>query len=103
MMSYNLLGKSIAFTFCQTSRDGYFRNETEWGFSLVGNDFDAGKPRWGKVVKLGPDVTEVAVDDYILIEPLKWTTAVEFDGLKLWRTSEDFVAIVSTEKPKDIM
>ncbi|QDJ96419.1 hypothetical protein Xoosp13_233 [Xanthomonas phage Xoo-sp13] len=103
MTEYTLLKKSIAFDFCQATRDGFFRNETEWGFTLAGNDFDANKARWGRAVKIGPEVTEVAVGDYILIDPLKWTLAVDVDGKKLWRTDESYVALVTSEKPKDIM
>lgn len=94
---------SIIFEFAQVTRNGFFRNETDWGFMIAGEDYDAQKPRWGKVENIGPDVKNVSVGDYILIEPMKWTTSSEVDGKPLWRTAESQVMLVTGSKPKDIL
>ena len=97
------LKDSVIFTFVQTTRDGYFRAETDCGFKLAGSDYASDKARWGLVEKIGPDVKQIKVGEYILIEPLKWTTAVEHDGKKYWRTAEPHVMGTTTQKPTDII
>lgn len=97
------LKDSILFTFVQTTRDGYFRVETDWGFKLSGSDYATDKARWGLVEKIGPMVKHVKVGDYVLIEPLKWTTAVEFEGKKFWRTAEPHILGVQEAKPEAII
>lgn len=94
---------SILFSFAQTTRDGFFRNETSWGFKIAGADFEASKCRWAVVEHVGPEVKKVNVGDYILIDALKWTTALEIDGKSLWRTAEPHVILTTDSKPKDII
>jgi len=102
-MQLNPLKDSVLFTFVQTTRDGYFRKETDWGFKIAGNDYDSSTARWGVAEVIGPDVKHITPGDYILIEPLKWTTAVEVDGKKYWRTAEAYVMGTSTSRPSDII
>ncbi len=102
MTTLKPLKDSILFKFVQTTRDGYFRNETNWGFKLAGSDYDA-KARWGQVEVVGPDVKHVKVGDYIFIEALKWTTALEVDGESLWRTAEPHVLGTQTTAPTDTL
>lgn len=102
-MSLKPIKDSILFTFVQTTRDGFFRQETSWGFKIAGADYDASKARWGQVEVVGPDCKHVKAGDYILIENLKWTSAIEHDGKKYWRTAEPHVELVSDERPRDIL
>lgn len=97
------LKNSVLFSFVQTTRDGYFRNETNWGFAIAGSDYDSTKARWGLVEKIGPDVSRVNVGDYIFIEPLKWTTAIDHEGKQYWRTAEPHIMLTSDTRPSDIM
>ncbi len=97
------LRDSIVFTFVQVSREGFFRNETNWGFKISGADIDAGKERWGLVSEVGPDVKYVKPGQYILIEPLKWTTGIEIENQTLWRTKEEFVVATSDIKPEGLV
>lgn len=94
---------SILFEFCQTTKNGYFRNETQWGFELTGVDFDAAKARWGVAKHVGPDCKDVKVGDFIMIDALKWTTALEFGSEKLWRTAEEHVMLTSDTKPEEVI
>ena len=48
-MEVQPLRDSILFTFVQVTRDGFFKNETSWGFEIAGTDYDASKHRWGLV------------------------------------------------------
>lgn len=102
-MTHRLLRDSISFTFAQTTRDGFFRQETDWGFKISGTDYDATKERWGLVKDVGPDVVHVKVGQYILIEPLKWTTGLDIPGGEIWRTKESFVVATTTEKPENLL
>ena len=103
MSSITPIKDSILFEFCQTTKNGYFRNETQWGFELTGVDFDAGKSRWGIAKYVGPDCTQVKAGDYIMIDALKWTTALEFGNEKMWRTSEEHVMALCDEKPEEVI
>lgn len=55
------------------------------------------KPRLAKVLKTGPDVNYVNLGDTVLIEPLKWTTAIEIDEVdhKFWITDEKSILAIS--------
>lgn len=103
MSKLEALTDSVIFTFVQTTRDGFFRGETEWGFKMASDDIDSQKPRWGKVEYVGPDVKHVAEGDYILIEPLKWTFSVEFESQKYWRTLEPHIMGTTDTEPTDLI
>ena len=100
---FELLKDSIAFTFVQATRGGHFKRETEWGFSIAGTDEDTSKARWGQVESVGPEVKYVKTGDFVLIEATKWTTSVDVDGKKFWRTAEPFVMLASEERPGDVL
>lgn len=54
--------------------------------------------RWGKVVSIGPDVREVKVGDFILIEPLQWTNNEVFEGEKIWKTDESKIMLSTNDE-----
>lgn len=54
--------------------------------------------RWGKVVSIGPDVQEVKVGDFILIEPLQWTNNEVFEGEKIWKTDEGKIMLSTDDE-----
>ena len=100
-MKIEALQDSVFFTFVQHIKHGYFREGTDWGFTMENIvDHSVVKSRWGYVKQVGPEVTQIAVGDYILIEGGKWTNAVEVDGEKLWRTKESFVELTSDTEPE---
>lgn len=90
---------SIIFQFVENTQRGRFLEESESGIYL-GTDHqrEAARPRWGTAIAVGPDVTDVVVGDLILIESSQWTYGTEYDGVKIWRTSEDKVLLVSEEQ-----
>lgn len=93
------LNKQIIFTFLQDTSGNYFHETTKTGLVLLENKDKQLKPaRWGKVERIGKDVSsEIKIGDFILIEPLMWTTHLAFEGEKFWVTSEDKVMCVSEE------
>lgn len=54
-------------------------------------------PRYAKVLKIGPDVNDVNEGETVLIEPLKWTTAIEIDEVEetFWITDEKSILAIS--------
>lgn len=103
MTKLEALADSVIFSFVQTTRAGFFRAETDWGFKLAQDDYESSKPRWGRVDEVGPDVKFVKTGDYILIEPLKWTFSVEFQDREYWRTIEPNILATSDTKPTDLI
>lgn len=64
------------------------------------------RPRWCKVFRVGPDVPDVAKDDWILVDHGRWTYGfnAEFDGVEAefrWVDYKD-VMIVQSERPEEI-
>jgi co-chaperonin GroES (HSP10) len=97
MKNLEPIKNSIIFSFDDVAVvKGRFVETTESGIYL-GKDYtlDAGAPRWGRVLSLGPDVKDVVDGDKILIEASQWTYEMEFEGKKIWRTTEDKVLAVA--------
>lgn len=89
------LNKNILFAFYDDISGGIFRDKSEGGIQLILQDQGGSKPRWGKILATGPNVTkELKKGDDILIEPLMWTNAFEHEGVKIWVTDETRVLLV---------
>lgn len=71
-----------------------FEETTESGFTISSYDEGAKQPRWVTVIDCGPDVTEFETGDKVLVEPLKWSEAIEFDGDTFWYSDETVVLAV---------
>src|SRR5690606_35604559 len=62
------------------------------------------RPRWARVVKIGTQVTDLNVNDYVLLKHGRWTRAMEMDhaGKKVKVFMIDYpdaVLVVSSNKP----
>ena len=71
-----------------------FEETTESGFTISSYDEGAKMPRWVIVMDCGPDVKEFKSGDKVLIEPLKWSEAIEFDSELFWYSDESVVLAV---------
>lgn len=91
----------IIFKFLEGISNKAFDNRTSWGFEIRDRVNDAKRPRWAIVERIGPKVTQVSEGDYILIENLQWTNALEYKNDKFWKTNESKVIMVSKEMPLD--
>lgn len=65
------------------------------------------RPRWGRVWAVGPEQTEVAVGEWIMIEHGRWTRTIEVeqdDGsiLELRRVEIGAIMMASDERPNDV-
>jgi len=75
-----------------------FESRTEWGFAVFSADESAKDARFGLVVAVGPEVPEeIRPGVRILIEPLKWTPAIPFEGEEYWRTDSDCILAVDED------
>lgn len=85
------LTNNILFVFVDNIINGKFVENTASGIFL-GNGYEdtIKKPRWGKVVAVGPDVKKdgsISTTDLILVEPLMWTEGFMHDGIQIWKTN----------------
>jgi hypothetical protein len=88
----------VVFTFVEDIYGDRFINSAGGAIILTSDDkSQTTYPRWGKVVNVGPDVTEITPGEYVLIEPGKWTTHFFVDGLRYWKTDEDKILCTADE------
>jgi len=63
------------------------------------------RPRWAKVYSIGPDVTDVYVGTYILVQHGQWTRRVDIEtetGRKsIQKVKPEEILLVSDDKPDD--
>lgn len=72
-----------------------FESKTSWGFSIVRADESTQDARWGTVLAVGPEVdADITVGARVLIEPLKWTNEVVFEGESYWRTDNSAILAI---------
>jgi hypothetical protein len=102
-MKLKILGHKIIFKFVQEVTDGKFKASTDWGFQIKTQNDDPKFARWGKVVDFGPEVADIEAGDYVLIEPLMWTTYMEIDDGKVWGTNRDKIIAVSKTEPTGLI
>ena len=88
----------IIFEFLEDIQNKTFSKVSEGGIILQqAAENQLQEPRFVKVLKVGPDVKDVKVEDIVLVEPLKWTTAIEIEEAdsKFWITDEKSVLAIS--------
>jgi len=104
MKSINLIEDKIAFTFLENTSNRGFSKKTDAGLIVQENEeHQINQARWGKILKCSPNVTEVKKSQFILIEPMEWTRAIQLDEVsdeEFWITSESKVLAVSDTEPE---
>ena len=100
------INTKILFQFVEDIGNHAFQSKSAGGIHLIEDRSNqVNKDRWGKVLKVGPDVDTslVAEGEYILIEALGWTNAMKLDSThdaeKFWFTDFEKVICVSEENP----
>lgn len=88
----------VVFTFVENIVGERFVNDSGGAIILLSDDkAQTTFPRWGKVTAIGPDVTDVSVNEFILIEPGKWTSHFFVDGQRFWKTDADQILCTADE------
>jgi len=87
----------IIFQFLDETAGGVFTPKSTGGIITVSSLKEQTGPRWGKVLKVGPEVHKDIVEGtYILIENGMWTTQFWLqDGSKIWKTDDKKVIATS--------
>lgn len=92
-------GKFILFQFIDSTVSGKLANKISDVLIAANPGAESQtQPRWGKPIALGDEITDITLDDYILIEPLQWSMVeiIKLNGVeqKFWRT--DITKILAT-------
>jgi len=93
------VGNSILFVFLDEVSGGWFYDKSSVGILLPKSvESNATQCRWGKVVAVGAKVDETIKPKMnILIEAMKWTTGIDYDGVKVWRTVDDAIVAIDED------
>ena len=64
------------------------------------------RPRWARVYAVGPDQTDVAVGEWILLEHGRWTLGQDLTGddgetTRIWLADHEAILAVADEKPDE--
>lgn len=80
---------------------------TKTGVILINDDAKTTgiRPRWGKVLAVGPEQKDVAEGQWVMVEHGRWTRGVkiEFEGVDkvIHRVDPTAILLVSDEEPDD--
>jgi co-chaperonin GroES (HSP10) len=95
------LGKNVIV------RDMNFEARTlDSGIVLLGDDgkTDGIRPRWAQVYTVGPDQTDVAVGQWVLLEHGRWSRGIKItkngEEFTIRRADPDAIMMVSDEQPQ---
>lgn len=89
---------NIIFKFTEDVTQTRFVNKAASGILVTSGDGNqTTQPRWGEALFVGPDVREVKVGDFILVEAGKWTFGFYVDKERYWKTDEDMVICAADE------
>jgi len=97
------LNDSVLFEFLDetSGSQGKFtdRIRSEVGIIIpnIGRNHDSKKPRWGRVLAIGPKVDGISVGEYILIEAMMWSNGTKHDGQSFWKTDPSRIMMVTDD------
>lgn len=88
--------------------DDIKRGERKIGNILLQNDDgkqDGIRPRWAHIYAVGEGVTDVKVDEWVLVVHGQWTRAVELTDAdnkpyKIWKINYPDAALAASDKPE---
>lgn len=81
----------------------FHERKTASGIVLLGDDqkMSGVRPRWAKVIAVGPEQNDIQVGQYVLIEHGRWTRGVDFEGEVVRRVDNDDILLISDEEQYD--
>lgn len=70
---------------------------TQTGLILPSDDATSTgiRPRWGKVIAVGAEQSDIKVGQYVMVEHGRWTRKIEIDGQEVRRIDTDAILVVS--------
>ncbi len=79
----------IFFNFMEDITRGQFNSKSAGGILIVeAGHHQVDHSRWARVMGIGPDIDDFAVDDIILIQNLRWTSEFIVNEVSYWITTE---------------
>lgn len=60
------------------------------------------RPRWAKIIKVGPDQKDVSAGQWILIEHGQWTRGVLINDITYRKANSNGILLVSDTKPEGV-
>jgi hypothetical protein len=93
------VGDSILFVFLDDIVGGWFYDKSAAGLFLPkAVETNATQCRWGKVLATGKDVDSLIQPKMnILIDAMRWTVGMDYDGVKVWRTTYPSVVAIDED------
>jgi co-chaperonin GroES (HSP10) len=93
------LGNNVMFRFLDHTggQKGKFTDTLRSGIIMVATEASQKVHRWGEVLAIGPKVEGLAVGDYVLIESLMWMEGTEVDGVRMWKTDDSKILVVTND------
>lgn len=93
-MNIKAIHNHILFQFLdKVNVSGVFEETVSTGGIVLPSDKheSAKAPRWAKIISLGPECSDVLRQEgcEILIDALRWSPGVKYQGESIWRTDED--------------
>lgn len=102
-MSLRPINNHILFKFVDeinNLNNQFAKGVSPGGIVLIGDTFDesAKQARWVKIQYAGPGVKTVRAGQTVLVQALRWTEGVKYEGSKVWRTDEkELVAVLNAD------
>lgn len=63
---------------------------------------DAIRPRWFKVLAVGPRVDFIEVNQYVFVDHGRWTRGINVDDTTIYRLDNKDILLVSDEDPMEV-
>lgn len=99
-MALRAIKNSFLFTFFAETVGGKFIERNKGLVILTNQDLDTqGKyARWVRVESVGPDIKDFSKGDIVLVEALKWTTEVKYEGQSYWKSDDTKVLAIGLDE-----
>lgn len=99
-MKIRPLGRSFLFAFLNETTEGQFVQKNKGRILLTRPEVDiqGTYARWAKVLAIGPEVKDFKNGDIVLIHPGKWTIGFTHDGVKVWKSDDEWVLATSDDE-----
>ena len=94
------IGNTFLFRFMNDTYGGKFVERSQGQIILTNQDLShqANEARWVKVVCVGKEVESVKPGDIVLVEALKWTIEMKFEGQSYWKSDEQKVIAIADDE-----
>jgi len=99
-MAIRPLGNAFLFAFINETTEGQFLQKNKGRILLTRPETDkqGTYARWAKVLAVGNDVKDFKNGSIVLIQPGKWTVGFTHDGVKVWKSDDEWVIALADDE-----